>query len=173
MVLSALVAPAAAPAQTPADLDTAHGVTSGQACFELPRVGLVCDTLTITVDARSGPSGEDPAGTVTYTFRSLVNTTNVTCLHVEGNAAVVETDRGVLFNARTVYLEDGPVDGLSLNVLPPTGCTTGILRPIQPATGPVEIHDAQPRPQGKADCKQGGWQRFGFKNQGQCVRTVR
>jgi hypothetical protein len=27
-------------------------------------------------------------------------------------------------------------------------------------------------PQTKADCKNGGWKDFGFKNQGQCIKAV-
>lgn len=29
-----------------------------------------------------------------------------------------------------------------------------------------------PQPQSKDDCKRGGWQDFGFRNQGQCIRFV-
>ena len=36
--------------------------------------------------------------------------------------------------------------------------------------GHVAFGDAIPRSQG--DCKDGGWERYGFKNQGQCVRFV-
>jgi hypothetical protein len=28
-------------------------------------------------------------------------------------------------------------------------------------------------PQTKADCKNGGWKDFGFKNQGQCIKAVK
>jgi hypothetical protein len=27
-------------------------------------------------------------------------------------------------------------------------------------------------PQTKADCKKGGWEEFGFKNQGQCIASL-
>lgn len=37
----------------------------------------------------------------------------------------------------------------------------------------VVVHDAQPpAPTSKAQCKDGGWQQFGFKNQGQCIAFV-
>ena len=32
--------------------------------------------------------------------------------------------------------------------------------------------DAVFQPQTKADCKKGGYEEYGFKNQGQCVRFV-
>jgi hypothetical protein len=35
--------------------------------------------------------------------------------------------------------------------------------------GEVIVHDAQPVPTSKNQCKKGGWQQFGFKNQGDCV----
>ena len=40
-------------------------------------------------------------------------------------------------------------------------------------TGQVVIHDAQPLPTSKAQCKHSGWQSYGvFKDQGDCVSFV-
>ena len=52
----------------------------------------------------------------------------------------------------------------------------------QPLSGPVTgvrltegravVFDAPPLPTSKEQCKHGGWQRLGFKDQGQCVAFV-
>ena len=39
--------------------------------------------------------------------------------------------------------------------------------------GDIVVHDAQPLPISKDQCKNGGWKTFGvFKNQGDCVSFV-
>src|SRR5215210_2570444 len=40
-------------------------------------------------DARSGPSGQDPSGTVRVSFGGFDETFEVTCLAVSGNRAVI------------------------------------------------------------------------------------
>ena len=38
--------------------------------------------------------------------------------------------------------------------------------------GEIETFDPPPGPETKDDCKDGGWEGFGFENQGQCVASV-
>lgn len=40
------------------------------------------------------------------------------------------------------------------------------------ANGDSTTYNFEPGPADKNDCKKGGWQDFGFKNQGQCIRFV-
>jgi len=49
-----------------------------------------------------------------------------------------------------------------------TACAVGETTAEAGATVCILIED----PTSKADCKQGGWDEYGFKNQGQCIRFV-
>jgi hypothetical protein len=51
------------------------------------------------------------------------------------------------------------------------GVSAGHLGPT--SSGDIVVHDAQALPTSKAQCRNGGWAEFGFKNQGQCIRFVR
>ena len=37
----------------------------------------------------------------------------------------------------------------------------------------VEVVERPPKPQTEAECKNGGYKEFGFKNQGQCIKAVK
>lgn len=137
-----------------------------------------------TFDAHSGPSGENPTGTVWFdALLADFGRLPVTCLAVSGSRAgiVLEfpgatppTPAGVV-----MAVEDngaGP-DGLNWTFvdLLPTTCTPPagpVIGPI--VTGDIVVTDARPSPTTKDHCKHGGWRTFGvFKNQGDCVRFVR
>jgi hypothetical protein len=148
-------------------------------------------------DASSGPSGQDPTGTVTLglDFASIPDVTvaqyNVTCLKVSGNRATIG---GVLFfnngppfippNA-IFYVEDGvggAPDGFAFGggvSSPPTTCPDPLPAghpALLPSVGrDLIVHDAvEPVPSSKEQCKNGGWRNFsGFKNEGQCIAFVK
>ena len=140
----------------------------------------------IDVDASSGPSGEDPQGTASFTLLlgSYQFSGTVSCLKVTGNVAVLEINGtfpvpGLL--SLIIRLTDNGGNGQDrfewYPVLPEIGqdldCETGAPGWFGgPLIGRAVVSDAQPGPASKADCRNGGWSRFGFKNQGLCVRSV-
>ena len=58
----------------------------------------------------------------------------------------------------------------------PDGFDALVIDGFGPVNGAFVLDDftfeAQNDPETKDDCKKGGWEQFGFKNQGQCVRFV-
>jgi hypothetical protein len=91
----------------------------------------------------------------------------------------------------TLFATDthGPVTGTLFGGAPPDADRFGVdlsragcvAFPSPPASddlyyvfnGDIVIHDAQPLPTSKDQCKNGGWRNFpGFKNQGDCVSFV-
>jgi hypothetical protein len=152
--------------------------------------------LVILFDASSGPSGQDPTGTVTLEldYASGLDVTaaryNVTCLKVSGNRAaiggvLVFQQLGPPLSPNAVfYVEDGvggAPDGWVLGGTPsspPTICPDPLPAghpALVPSVGrDLIIHDAvEPLPTSKTECKNGGWRNFaGFKNEGQCIAFV-
>jgi hypothetical protein len=146
-------------------------------------------------DARSGPTGEDPSGTVTRHYGQIVDPGTVTCLAVNGNRATI----GVSFTdapfmiayGSVIFVDDLGGEGedtiVTQTFFPPstgpTVCPTelpaGITRPLGPTypdplfDGNVVIVEAPSLPISKDQCKNAGWRAFGvFKNQGDCVSFV-
>jgi hypothetical protein len=142
------------------------------------------------VEARSGPSGEDPSGYVTLDF-TVFRSANfhierpVSCLSVSGNQAVVvfELDPDLsTFPAVGAILEiedngrpgsdprdtrySGPVDD-------PGSCAARFgFADAEISEGDVTVTDAPPPPTSKSQCRNGGYAAFGFKNQRQSVALV-
>lgn len=138
----------------------------------------------IHVEAFSGASGEDPGGLVSFDsiFISEPVTGPVVCLDVAGSTAVMtvagpfSSFPGVL--AFTVKLVDNGGSGLDrFQYFPvlPEGPQYLDCRSDPPAdfggplTGRAVVFDAPPPPSSKSECADGGFARFGFRNQGQCV----
>jgi hypothetical protein len=147
-------------------------------------------------NASSGPSGQNPTGTVGLGLDvfgapdAAVAGYNVTCLKVSGNRATIG---GVLFfnngppfiPANAIwYVEDGvggAPDGAAFGggvSSPPTTCPDPLPAgnpALLPSVGrDLIVHDAvEPLPTIKSQCKNGGWRNFPqFKNQGQCIAFV-
>jgi hypothetical protein len=161
--LGVLGGPAAAQGQT------GDSVT-GTATFDTDIVGPV----TFIFDAHSGPNGENPTGTVTNPALGI-GPLPVNCLAVSGNRAVI----GVSIDALIVVDNGSPGAGLDTVAspdVPVASCTDPppiALGPFTAISGDVVVHDAQPFPTSKDQCKNGGWRNYpGFKNQGQCVAFV-
>jgi hypothetical protein len=130
-----------------------------------------------TVDAHSGPLGENPFGTV----RFAGTTATVSCLNVQGNRASVGVN--FEFEQWLLVVEDnhatGTVDrrGFGEPVLPANevcadpNTLVGVLFPFE--EGDYVVHDALSLPVSKDQCKNGGWRSYPrFKNQGDCVSFV-
>ena len=182
VILAIALAPAsaaAAPPAPPQPRDTAMATGDN----------LITDDFSasaIDVDASSGPSGEDPQGTASFTLLlgSYQFSGTVSCLKVTGNVAVLEINGsfpvpGLL--SLIIRLTDNGGNGQDrfeyYPVLPEIeqdlDCETGAPGWFGgPLIGRAVVSDAQPGPASKADCRNGGWSRFGFKNQGLCVRSA-
>jgi hypothetical protein len=167
--------------------------------------------IAFTVDVRSGPSGQSPAGTFTYDildshFQGSFLDARVTCLDVRGRRAVLgvagtirlsgsvffpEPPRAPFPAASYVFFADngaypgGGVEAVVDAMAPPdltgpvsptplTGCAGATVpEPLAPnVIGEVTVLDAPAVPQSKDDCMHGGFDRFGFANQGRCVASV-
>ena len=140
----------------------------------------------LDVDVQSGPSGENPGGSVSFTtffeFRGEKIPIDVagpaTCLDVTGNTAAITFLWGGTFylGPSIVWLVDNGGSGLdefgAQASGAPADCSQAIFS-ASPLNGRAVVFDAQPLPTTAADCRNGGWQQFGFKNQGQCVASVK
>jgi hypothetical protein len=159
----------------------AAGVVAAPAVAQGPAEDSVTGTGTssfcngdFVIDARSGPSGENPTGQVTCgTFFNGP----VTCLNVQGNVALltIQTNQFGSVALRVIDNGGGPAD--SVEAFPGTGCPQpqGTYVPVG-FSGAIVIVDAPPPPPlptSKDQCKHGGWRSYGvFKNQGDCVSFV-
>jgi hypothetical protein len=143
----------------------------------------------VAIDARSGPSGENPSGTVRV---SPDFTGQVTCLHVSGNRALVgyvQADDPSFADAIEID-DNGPVgsytDTLTENIgpfptsesncpttLPQPGQTFRAIPPSPPRPVPSDfvVVDAQP-PTTYTQCRQGGWAQYGYTSHAQCIDAV-
>jgi hypothetical protein len=198
MFLVAVIAAGALalPETSGAQMPSGDSVTANATLYldETAAPDLVVGSL--RVDARSGPSGENPSGTVGFHFGGGAGPDTfgtVTCLAVNGTKAAVGFE-GTLVDGLTgetfpvayvlQFIDGGPsasgppwpdtfVDDIRLA---PEECA---LAPTGPslfsyAADGITVVDAPPLPTSKDQCKNGGWRNFAdaFKNQGQCVAFV-
>ena len=141
--------------------------------------------MRVDFDARSGPSGEEPSGQVQFqgggdfTFGGPV-----TCLNVRGNIATFSID--TIFGIVTAEVTDNAASGTPDIIRAPAGgprepadCSPfgpndGIV--VDEATaGDLVIVDAEPPPPvpgSAAECRRGGYARFGFRSVGECLVFV-
>jgi hypothetical protein len=169
VALAVAIAPSAALPQTPAG-DSVTGTAT-----------LVEAGPAFRFDAHSGPSGENPQGTITRLDPAggPPTTASVDCLAVHGNRATVGAVAGEFPPIHIVaFIEDNDGAGvdrfLGLSGIPgcpldpPAGTS---LAPI--FSGDLTVVDASPPPTSKDQCKNGGWRTYGvFKNQGDCISFV-
>ena len=152
----ALLGPAAGAAAQAPDGDSVSGEASQS---------LVGFTI-LTVDARSGPSGENPTGTASWTVCAfpgcLGDSGSITCLAVDGNVAIVGFRRDAFTQSVARVLDGGPGPGddsysvvtyLSRFELPAPDCSSFPPQPPQLSafkftaggrneTGDLVVHDA-------------------------------
>jgi len=201
-----LAAPGAAGAQT-AGQDSVSG--TALACRQLEfgcSSGPPGDSgayIRLTADARSGPSGGSPSGTMTWDERFLGgfahSSTQVSCLSVSGKVAIIGVSgtRTTLFSGGSF---DESIAGL-IRVTDAGGSDSGLDRfefdisrkfPSQPPLpaptdcsafpagltaylndqGDLAVTDAPPPPTTYAQCRLGGWVRFGFDSHAACTAYV-
>ena len=203
MAVAVALLPTPAAGQTPTeDAVTGLVYVTAELCVPIPG-RLDCSTPDLYLfDAHSGPAGENPRGTVAFTTGErvglLVDPGAVTCLAVSGRRASI----GVNFEGFTespmplphsaiLFVEDNGGEGLdklAVQDLPQPGTAPSVCPDSLPAglqlgqtytrmfsdLGSVTVTDAPgPLPTTKDQCKHGGWARFGFENQGRCIRFVR
>jgi hypothetical protein len=169
MALGLLVVPAAM-AQTPTRdsvTGSGHGGSSS------------IDAYSFRIDAHSGPSGESPGGTASFTpLRFGTFEGPISCLVVSANTATLNfvvfdpfTAQVHVFTFTVVDLPTGDLFGSRVDVRAPTDCTP--LTSTDPsAVADIVVVDAAPLPASKDECKNGGWRIFTFKNEGDCVSFV-
>jgi hypothetical protein len=154
----------AAPAQ--ADSVVGTGFPSGLTTF-------------VTIDVHSGPSGESPTGFLETTFTG--GRVPASCLHVVGNAAVINfTSPGGGPAAQVLIVDNGPTGDVfaatftnTPAVCPAPADFVPSLGPFPLSSGDFVVADEQPLPTSKDQCKDGGWRRFpGFTSPGDCVSFV-
>jgi hypothetical protein len=191
--LMLLVGSGVAVAQAPGQDFAVGEVVAGPGC-EVPSECLPFASFDFS--ATSGPSGEGPAGhMINHIGGGLAPTFTgeVTCLSVTGNRAVIGAFGVLDFPspgfpddeiAEWTLVVDGGGPGSRRDTIliedvfdstPPTDCSRPpVFRGPEyvVAGGDVVVHDAQPLPTSKEQCKHGGWRSFGFKNQGRCVAFV-
>jgi hypothetical protein len=188
LAIAGLALPGVAQAQTQ-DQANGTGVIAG---FQGAQTG------TFDFTATSGPSGESPSGSFTFSLspvgfptRSFSGT--VTCLAVSGNTATVGGQitqsefPAVIFQIgdriKFTVQDNGPngqgdlFSVISVQAGPSDCVIDPLVSPIQ--SGDIVVVDASPPapvPTSVDDCKNGGWRNYphlGFKNQGDCVSWVR
>jgi hypothetical protein len=142
--------------------------------------GVPCFHVVTSFDAHSGPSGEHPTGSVRVDVQFDYGTEpfdsgEVTCLNVSGNRATIGVDLGVGVVFAVEDNDGAGQDRLSVSV----GGEAPSICPAVPSIGlspifggDITVHDAVPFPTSKDQCKNGGWDGFGFKNQGRCISFV-
>jgi hypothetical protein len=179
---------------------TAGDSVTGEAedCVQVLPNGF-CESHSVRVEARSGPNGENPTGTLHYGFSFGTPSSTgfgegeITCLSVAGNVATVGffglefAGPLEIFVAGLVTVEDGGGPGSGLDRfhllylerdLFPVPIHTDCTRPPGGLPwvndeGDLIVVDARAVPSSKDQCKNGGWRDFGvFKNQGDCVSFV-
>ena len=148
----ALALPGVAGAQTPTHDSVTLTGGPGQANF----------FSAITVDAISGPSGENPSGRVSFIALGTVNIGGpVTCLAVRGNSATINI-QDPTFGIFTVQVVDNQPDSFDARLI--VGRAATDCSPVPPTTvgGPVSIGRHRrgrrsPLPTTKDQCTNGGW----------------
>ena len=165
---AALATPAAAGAQIPTqDSVTGSGVLS---------IGLAQGPCQLQVDARSGPSGENPTGTTLCTPLPGPPGSELTCLNVQGNVALMTVSRldtGSVGSLRITDNGPGVLDLVEANFGPGCPQPQPFYFNVGLVSGDYVVVDAPPLPTSTKQCKHGGWWSFGvFKNQGDCVSFV-
>jgi hypothetical protein len=189
LILTAIVGTAwAVPRASSAELPAQDSVV-GQAIILEQFRGL-------SVDAHSDPDGSNPGGVAGAGSRSMYSVSgHVTCMAVAGNRATVgfAVDSGFsVFGAlgHLIFVEDNGSPGAGRDLandfetaVPPTTCSPPTdeelvpfpFIPISPQpieSGDLTVIDAPALPTSKDQCRVGGYQQFGFRNQGQCVAFV-
>jgi hypothetical protein len=130
----------------------------------------------LEVTAQSGPSGENPSGHTLCTPLPGPPGSQVTCLNVQGNVAlmtIVRLDNGSVATFRITDNGPGVLDVVEGNFGPGCPEPQAFYFNLLMTSGDFVVVDAPPLPTTTEDCKDASWQAFGvFGNQGDCVSFV-
>lgn len=143
----------------------------------------------IMITAQSGTSGQNPSGSVFFDVGGQITSGGpVTCLSVTGPdqgagradapTTAVLNFQDVTFGIVTAEVIDRGGNGADVFAASPSARAPEDCSPYGSLPGPLALNgrgivfDAPPLPQSAADCKQGGWRLYGFRNQGQCVASL-
>src|SRR4051794_17455142 len=139
---------------TPASLD-AHPPPAPVAADTVAVIGSGGFFSNISIDARSGPSGENPTGTASFVIFGTIHLSGpVTCLNVLDNSAVLNF-RDSTFGLGTVSLTDNGGGGTDVMELAferePTDCSPVSVGSFTSTLtdGRAVVFDAPPLPQAK------------------------
>jgi hypothetical protein len=173
VVAAALALPGVSSAQLPPTQDSVVLTTTGP-------TPIANQFALFTINATSGPSGENPSGQVAFqAFGILELHGPVTCLAASGNTATINfRDEGSISGMIiTVQVVDDQLDTFDSALVgrTATDCSplppTGLGGPL--SSGDITVVDAPALPTTKRQCKNGGWKQFGFQSQGQCISFVK
>jgi hypothetical protein len=174
LAIAATLAPIAA-AQVPTQ-DSVSG--SGIVTFHGP--GLEGLTTAFDISIRSGPTGEQPTGSL----QLVVPFTDPSCVVIRDGGGEEPPSATInllntLTGLRVVIQISGGAAGpqfiAAFFASSPTDCafrTEPSTNVAEVISGHIDIVDAPPLPTSTQECKNGGWRAFGFKNQGDCVSFV-
>jgi hypothetical protein len=152
-------------------------VGSGTARFTSPDLAGL--TVPFSIDVRSGPSGENPVGSL----QLFLSFDDPTCLAIRSGGGQVADEavinlRNTLTGARVLVRIAGGTSGPRIIGLSVAGSANdcSFVPPFSIAEvieGDITIVDARPLPTRQEQCKNGGWKTYdAFKNQGDCVSFV-
>jgi hypothetical protein len=136
-------------------------------------------TVPFAIDVRSGPSGESPVGSM----QLFIAFDDPTCLAIRSGGGQVADEAVINFRntfngarvlARIAGGTSGPRQIWLTTASSASDCSfqpPGTVAEV--VEGDISIVDAPARPTTKEQCKEGGWRNFpGFKNQGDCIRSL-
>jgi hypothetical protein len=136
------------------------------------------DAYSFQIDAHSGPSGENPTGSVQITPAYIGEPFGgpITCLAVTGHVATFNfEDLPASTSVGTFVATDSPAGDQIAYVGPgraPTDCSPVTNPPNQPLRGgDIVVADAQP-PDTYTQCRQGDWIKYGYASHAQCIDGV-
>lgn len=119
----------------------------------VPSAGSTSDWTTVTFD---------PTQSYPVTTRGGASASPYTCPAVPADMDALSDSSTIHFAAINVGDTSGNDDGLD-------GYYDNVV--VSHVDGST-VYDFEIAPTEKSECKKGGWQDFGFKNQGQCIRFV-
>ncbi len=129
----------------------------------------------------SGPTGENPTGTVTLdTLFGTIGPLEVSCLTVTGNTAgmiaLAPPGSGSTVVGLAISAQDGGPgqDRIQFTTLTelPDGCPPS-SSPGEPTdSGDIVVTDSPPPPTVYAQCRQAGWVKYGFASHAACNAYV-
>jgi hypothetical protein len=177
-------------AAAPAYGDSVTGTGTVELVVSLPDfTGTLISSFEL--DAHSGPSGENPSGTVSFPEVGIVDSP-ITCLVIRrvtffGGSFLQATMNFPALGQVTMQISDGgqsqdmPDDIVESRIVSPRAATdcsplsfgdTNVRGRV--TSGDVVFVDVPPLPISKDQCKDGGWRTFGsfFRSQGDCVAFV-